>query len=96
MPTKPLPADKSTPPPEYLTKKEEELLQAIETQGTVRFAAVHLHISVKTAYNVLYRIRNKYRWARGYCNNIMNWRRKSRRLEQVLTKKIPMVDEEEI
>jgi DNA-binding NarL/FixJ family response regulator len=82
---------------DFLTEKERRLLDAIAEWDSVKAAATQLRISERTAYNMLYRIRNKYRNARGFINTILAYRRKSARLDQVLTKRVPMeaLEEEE-
>jgi DNA-binding NarL/FixJ family response regulator len=82
---------------DFLTEKERRLLNAIAEWDSVKSAASQLRISERTAYNMLYRIRNKYRKARGFINTILAFRRKSVRLDQVLTKRVPMeaLEEEE-
>lgn len=75
---------------EFLTKKERSLLDAIAEWDTVKGAAGNLQISERTAYNMLYRIRNRYKYARGFINTVLNYRKKSPRLDQVLSKRVPM------
>lgn len=74
----------------FLTEKERKLLDAVAEYDTVANAAEHRQISARTAYNMLYRIRNRYQYARGFINTILNYRKKSSRLEQVLSKRVPM------
>jgi hypothetical protein len=81
----------------FLTESERKLLDKIAEYDSVKAAAVHSQISERTAYNVLYRIRNKYKYARGFINTILAYRKKSLRLDQVLSKRVVMdaLEEEE-
>jgi hypothetical protein len=76
----------------FLTEKERKLLDTIAECDSVRTAASHCQITARTAYNMLYRIRNRYQYARGFINTILAYRKKSLRLEQVLSKRVPMED----
>jgi len=76
-----------------LTEKERRILDKIAECISVVEAAQELGLSVRTLYNVLYRIRNKYRKARLFVNTILAYRRKDRILARVLTKNIPMEKE---
>lgn len=78
---------------EFLTEKEKKLLNAIDEKDTVKAAASSLGISPRTAYDMLYRIRNRYVIARGFINTILAYRKKSPRLEMILTKKVPLPEE---
>ena len=71
-----------------LTDKEKKLLDAINEHGYVKDAAQALGISPRSAYNILYRLRNKYALARVYINQLLAYRRKSPVLEKVLTKRV--------
>lgn len=74
----------------FLTEKERKLLDTIAEWDSVKSAATHIQISERTAYNVLYRIRNRYKYARGFINTILSYRKRSPRLDLVLSKRVPM------
>ena len=87
--------------PKLLTKAEEKLFAALKKYDTVAHAAQEIGISAKTAYNMLYRLRIKYRKARRFVNFIEASKRGSETLRMVLTSRMDLAkapekeDEEE-
>jgi len=73
-----------------LTQKEKNLLNAIKKHITVKEAAISLGISPRTAYNVLFRIRRKYRKARDLVNTIIGYRRSDGYLDRLLALRQPL------
>ena len=73
-----------------LTQKERELLEAIKHHITVKDASQSLGISERTAYNMLYRIRRKYKRARDFVNTILAYRKSDRFLDRLLALKQPL------
>jgi len=73
-----------------LTKREKQLLDSLKSKYSVKDGAVALGISPNTAYNMIYRIRKKYREARNFINTILTYRRTSSLLDVVLSIKQPL------
>ena len=73
-----------------LTKRERELLDAIKHHITVKDAAHSIGLSARTAYNMLYKIRRKYKKARDLVNLIISYRRQDRFLNRLLALKQPL------
>ena len=73
-----------------LTKREKQLLDSLKNKYSVKDGAVALGISPNTAYNMIYRIRKKYREARNFINTILTYRRTSSLLDVVLSIKQPL------
>lgn len=69
----------------YVPDSEVTLLEAITSEGSVKKAAKKIGITPRTAYNLLYRMRQKKKQGLGYSNNLNNWREKSPLLKKVLT-----------
>lgn len=76
-----------------LTKNEEKLLKAMNDNFTVKYAAGACGLTVSQAYNILYRLRNKRRFAQNYINIINNYCRSSRLTNKVLAYKVTVRDE---
>jgi hypothetical protein len=74
----------------YLSKREKRFLDALITAPTVKDAASVIGISVRMAYNVLYRIRRKYSQAREFVNKILAYRRSDPLIDAVLSLKVPL------
>jgi len=73
-----------------LTAREKQLLEAIKHHVTVKEAAQSIGMSKRTAYNMLYKIRKKYRKARDLVNNIISYRRSDGYLDKLLALKQPL------
>jgi hypothetical protein len=73
-----------------LTVKEQKLLEAMKGKYSVKDAASAIGISVRTAYNMLYRIRRKYSQAREFINKILAYRRAEPLIDAVLSPKVPL------
>jgi hypothetical protein len=73
-----------------LTVREQKLLEAMKGKVTVKDAASAMGISVRTAYNMLYRIRRKYSQAREFINKILAYRRSAPLIDAVLSLKVPL------
>jgi hypothetical protein len=73
-----------------LTVQERKLLEAMKGKLTVKDAASAIGISVRTAYNVLYRIRRKYSQAREFVNKILAYRRSEPLIDAVLSLRVPL------
>ena len=73
-----------------LTAREKQLLEAIKHNITVKKAAQSIGMSERTAYNMLYKIRKKYRKARDLVNNIISYRRSDGYLDKLLALKQPL------
>ena len=68
--------------------RERKLLNAINEHIYVKEAAGSIGITVRTAYNILYRLRKKYLKAQTFVNTILAQKRRSPLLSRVLTKKV--------
>jgi len=73
-----------------LTKREKELIEAIKHHLYVKDAAHTIGISERTAYNMLYRIRRKYKRAREFVNQILSLRRAHPIFDKLLSLKTPL------
>lgn len=73
-----------------LTEKQKQLLDTIKRHASVKDAAAAMGISVRTAYNMLYKLRKKYRKQRGFVNAILSYRRTSGHLNKLLSTKQPL------
>ena len=73
-----------------LTKREQELLDAIKHHISVKDAAHSIGLSPRTAYNMLYKIRRKYKKARDLVNVIISYRRADKFLDRLLALKKPL------
>lgn len=78
-----------------LRKSEEKLLDFLADSVSVRDACKKLRMSPKTAYNMLYRLRQKYVRARALVNKIEAQKRRSETLRKVLTIRVKLEDAEE-
>lgn len=78
-----------------LTEREKKVLDAIARSVDAKAAANILGLSPSTVYNMLYRIRKKYVDARKFVNTILAYRRKSPKLDMVLSKRLKL-DEEKL
>lgn len=77
---------------EFLTKGEEKLFNAMLGVESVKMAALKAGITPHTAYNMLYRIRQKYKQSRGYVNVIDAQKRRRGLFRKVLGKKKPKIE----
>jgi hypothetical protein len=76
--------------------REREVLDTIARLESVKMAAEHLGVSVRTLYNMLYRMRAKQEmWRRGI-NILLSYRKKSPLLDKVLRRRIRASEEVEI
>jgi len=66
------------------------LLESIKGHTTIKEAATSIGMADRTAYNMLYKIRKKYRQARDLVNTIIAYRRVDRYLDRILTLKQPL------
>jgi len=73
-----------------LTKRETELLEAIKHTVTVKEAAQSIGLSPRTAYNMLFKIRRKYRRARRLVNQIIAYRKADGYLDRLLALREPL------
>ena len=73
-----------------LTKREKDLIEAIKRYLYVKDAAHAIGISERTAYNMLYRIRRKYRKAREFVNQILALRKSHPIFDKLLSMKVPL------
>ena len=80
----------------FLTDREKKILEAIDKHLYVKDAAHALGLTPRTVYNVLYRLRNKYIEARWFVNIMLAYKRKSKLLNRVLTKRVPIEKLEKI
>jgi molybdenum-dependent DNA-binding transcriptional regulator ModE len=78
-----------------LKKLEEKLLEALADSVSVKEASTKIGISYKTAYNTLYRLRQKYIKYRAYVNKIDAQKRRSKLLRMVLTSRLGQEEEVE-
>lgn len=76
-----------------LTKAEEKLIKNLKTMDTVKAAAIKMHLSPKTVYNMLYRLRRKYYRARRLVNTIEANKRGHRLIKMVLTDRLHSKEE---
>lgn len=76
-----------------LKKSEEKLLDCLADSVSVKDACKKLRISSKTAYNMLYRLRQKYVKARAFVNKIEAQKRRSETLRKVLTIRVKLEEE---
>ena len=74
--------------PDLFSERERKLINAINEHFIVKEAAESIGITVRTAYNMLYRLRNKYLKAQTFVNTILAQKRRSPLLNRVLTKKV--------
>lgn len=77
-----------------LTKREREIIDIISQTDSVKLAARKLGISPKTVYNTLAVIRSKYTQSRTYTNQILAYRKKSPRMDKLLTPLVRVKEEE--
>jgi len=77
-----------------LTDREREILDMLAKTGNVKLTALRLNISRKTVYNTLTRIKKKYLACRTFVNQILAYKRKSILLEDLLTPRVKLKDEE--
>ena len=73
-----------------LTSRERQLLDAIKRSVSVKQAAQSIGMSERTAYNMLYKIRKKYRKARELVNAVLSYRRSDGYLDRLLALKQPL------
>lgn len=72
---------------EFLTKGEEKLLTAMLDVESVKMAALELGITAHTAYNVIYRMKEKYRKGRGYANTLDAQKRRGGLIKKIFGSK---------
>jgi molybdenum-dependent DNA-binding transcriptional regulator ModE len=82
--------------PKVLKRIEERLLEVLADSVSVKEAASRIGISYKTAYNTLYRLRQKYVKARAYVNKIDAQKKRGKLLRMVLTSRLGQEEEVEI
>lgn len=82
--------------PKVLTKAEEKLFIAMKEWDTVANAAQEVGIAPKTAYNMLYRLRAKYRKARRFVNFMEAQKRNSDTIRMVMTSRMDLAEKKEI
>jgi len=68
----------------FLTKGERKLLNAMLDVDTVKLASGRAWITIHTAYNILYRMREKYTKSRGYVNVVDAQKRRGKLFRKVL------------
>jgi len=80
---------KRLPKPWEQEKAEfQRLFEAIAATSTVKGAALKLGISPRAAYNLLYKLRNKYVKARKIVNFVDSQKRRDKRIRMVLTDRV--------
>lgn len=78
------------------TEKEKQLLKALDECSTVSMASNKLRemglesMTPQNCYATLYRIRERYKEARTFTNNVLSLRQRSKLLKKVLTPKVAM------
>lgn len=72
---------------EFLTKAEEKLLTAMLNVESVKMAALELGITTHTAYNVIYRMKQKYKKFRGYVNTLDAQKRRGGLIKKIFGSK---------
>lgn len=82
--------------PKLLTKQEEKLWNALKAYDTVAFAAQSIGFKPKTAYNMLYRLRQKYLKARRFVNFVEGSKRGCPTIRMVMTSRREMRGETEL
>lgn len=89
-----------------LSERERRLLDSLSQTGSVTTAAslIRYHsnpalrdenMSDKAAYQILYRLRQKYVESRAFVNTILAYRKKNELLRKVLTPTVKGAEEEE-
>lgn len=77
-----------------LSKPQKKLLEAMIDSVSVKEAALKCGIKPKTAYNLLYSLRKKYRKARTFVNTIDAQKRRSSLFKMVLTDRVSVEEKQ--
>jgi transcriptional antiterminator len=79
-----------------LSSRERMILDKLAETVDVGTAASALGISPATIYNVIYRLRKKQREARIFLNQILNYRKKSKKLARLLAPKVTVKEVQDL